>query len=190
MLGEQRSAALQDAAAGGAQREPHGAGGGELATAPDAVVVCGYGEMGQRACDVLADAEAGHPLPPSVFAEEEEEGGGGLAGWGTTFIAFDRNPSRIAVGLAKQVRVVYGDGASPELLRAAGILRPRAIVVTYANDKRRLERQSSGSPRPPVRTQARLLRLGAASSRPSGCATPSPTCPFLCARGRRSTRRR
>ena len=59
--------------------------------------------------------------------------------WGTEFIAFDRNPSRVSVGLAKQVRVVYGDGASPELLKASGISCPRAIVVTYGNDKRCLE---------------------------------------------------
>ena len=37
------------------------------------------------------------------------------------------------------MRVVYGDGASPVLLKAAGVEQPRAIVVTYANDKRVLE---------------------------------------------------
>ena len=120
ICGEMREVALQDAT---------GVGGGApaaddaLATEPDAVVVCGYGEMGQLACDVLADAEG--------------VGGGAGAGelrdqvalptgaWGTRFIAVDRNPSRVSIGLAKQVRVVYGDGASVELLRAAGVIRPR-----------------------------------------------------------------
>ena len=37
------------------------------------------------------------------------------------------------------MRVVYGDGASPSLIEAAGVRQPRAIVVTYANDKRCLE---------------------------------------------------
>ena len=134
ICGEMREVALQDAT---------GVGGGApaaddaLATEPDAVVVCGYGEMGQLACDVLADAEG--------------VGGGAGAGelrdqvalptgaWGTRFIAVDRNPSRVSIGLAKQVRVVYGDGASVELLRAAGVIRPRAIMVTFASDKRCLE---------------------------------------------------
>ena len=37
------------------------------------------------------------------------------------------------------MRVVYGDGASPDLLRAAGVRNPSAIVITYASDKRCLE---------------------------------------------------
>jgi len=43
------------------------------------------------------------------------------------------------MGLASNVRVVYGDGASPELMKAAGLNIPRAIVITYANNKRCLE---------------------------------------------------
>ena len=62
-----------------------------------------------------------------------------LADLATQFIAFDRNPERVALGQEKGVRVVYGDGASPVLLKAAGVEQPRAIVVTYANDKRVLE---------------------------------------------------
>lgn len=157
---------------------------GELkATAPDAVVVCGYGEMGQRACDVLADAEgiklverealecttgkmerytkdtyADTYVNPMMAGLQNMMGGGGgaapvaasaaaepsevapiLSELATQFIAFDRNPSRVALGQDKRVRVVYGDGASPVLLKAAGVDQPRAIVVTYANDKRVLE---------------------------------------------------
>jgi len=114
---------------------PYDMASAELATAKDAVAVCGYGEMGQRACEVLADAEGVGGSGPDDLRDQVSMPGA----WGTQFIAFDRNPSRVAIGLAKQVRVVYGDGASPELIRAAGISEPRAIVVTYANDQRCLE---------------------------------------------------
>ena len=167
--------------------------GGVKATAPDAVVVCGYGEMGQRACDVLAAAEGialvggaedegaldakmerytkdtYADVNPMMAGLQNMMGGGGaapaptaaaatdaapsaprrkgddqpppvkLADLATQFIAFDRNPERVALGQEKGVRVVYGDGASPVLLKAAGVEQPRAIVVTYANDKRVLE---------------------------------------------------
>jgi len=167
IIGEQRDAALQYAMAGGAQATD--AASAMAATARDAFIVCGYGEMGQRVCDVLADAEgcAGsdtESLRDMVGLPAEDA-------WGTQFVAFDRNPSRIAVGLAKQVRVVYGDGASPELLRAAGIEKPRAIVVTYASDKRCLEatqRLRDAFPEVPIYARARtvldaepLVRAGA-----------------------------
>ena len=38
--------------------------------------------------------------------------------------------------LIRQVRVVYGDGASADLLKAAGVEAPRAIVVTYESAAR------------------------------------------------------
>ena len=143
--------------------------------------------MGQRACDVLADAEgvksveradeeatvngkmerytkdtyAAEANPMMAGLQNMMGGGGGAAPaaaaaaaakpsalaaqpppaseLATQFIAFDRNPSRVALGQDKRVRVVYGDGASPVLLKAAGVDQPRAIVVTYANDKRVLE---------------------------------------------------
>lgn len=141
ILGEARDAALRYA--------DDEASAAEMATAPDAFVVCGYGEMGQRVCEVLAErgADAAH------------------------VVAFDRNPVRISSGLAKEQRVVYGDGASPELLSAAGVRRPRAIVVTYANDRRVLEatgRLREAFPGVPILVRARttleaepLLRAGA-----------------------------
>ena len=45
--------------------------------------------------------------------------GGGDGGAGNDeFVAFDREPARISIGMVNQVRVVYGDGASSDLLRA------------------------------------------------------------------------
>ena len=103
ILGEARDAALQYATSGSAEA-PLDAASAQLATAADAVVVCGYGEMGQAACDVLADAEG---IGGVGAGELREQVALPSESWGTQFIAFDRNPSRVSIGLAKQVRVVY-----------------------------------------------------------------------------------
>ena len=95
-----------------------------VVTAPDAVVVCGYGEMGQRVCDVLADAEG---VGGGAGADELRDVVALPSGsWGSEFLAFDRNPSRVSVGVAKKVRVVYGDGAAPE--------RRRKVLATAASN--------------------------------------------------------
>ena len=137
MMNDVRDAAVQYAAAGAGAPPSDDTNSAMVVTAPDAVVVCGYGEMGQRVCDVLADAEG---VGGGAGADELRDVVALPSGsWGSEFLAFDRNPSRVSVGVAKKVRVVYGDGAAPELLRAAGVPEPRAIVITYANDKRCLE---------------------------------------------------
>ena len=89
---------------------------GSVLTASDAYVVCGFGEIGQRVCDELS----------SVFE-------------GSDLIAFDRDPKRVAVGMQRQVRVIYGDGASETLLKATGIEEPRAIIVSYSSSSRCLD---------------------------------------------------
>jgi xanthine/CO dehydrogenase XdhC/CoxF family maturation factor len=89
---------------------------GRVLTASDAYVVCGFGEIGQRVCDELS----------SVFE-------------GSDLIAFDRDPKRVAVGMQRQVRVIYGDGASETLLKASGIDEPRAIIVSYSQSSRCLD---------------------------------------------------
>ena len=89
---------------------------GRVLTASDAYVVCGFGEIGQRVCDELS----------SVFE-------------GSDLIAFDRDPKRVAVGMQRQVRVIYGDGASETLLKASGIEEPRAIIVSYSQSSRCLD---------------------------------------------------
>ena len=126
-VGDARSDELTAVAAGG--------GGSEVdapIVATDAIVVCGYGEMGQRVCDVLAAPD---------------------------FVAFDRNPARVAIGTANGVRVVYGDGASVSLLRAAGLRAPRAIVITYASPGRCLEatrRLHDAYPAVPIYVRSRV----------------------------------
>lgn len=100
------------------QRSPSTTGGGDAAprTPSDAIVVCGYGEIGLRVCEALNSL----PDPPA-------------------YIAIDRNPKRISAGVMNDAPVVYGDGASVKLLKAAGITKPRAFLITFASAARCLE---------------------------------------------------
>ena len=129
---------------------------GGASTKKDAVVVCGYGELGQKVCDTLRSG-----FTASGDAAAAADGGGS----NDEFVAFDREPARISIGMVNQVRVVYGDGASSELLRAAGVSAPRAIVVTYANPARCLEatrRLRDSFPAAPIYACARSVQEGEA----------------------------
>lgn len=93
---------------------------GFVAPARDAIVVCGYGEIGSRVCEALGMTPGGAP----------------------SHICIDRNPARISAGVINNAPVVYGDGASETLLRALGVEAPRAILITYANPARCLSSTS------------------------------------------------
>lgn len=84
--------------------------------ADDAIVICGYTEFGRQIYDVLESA-------------------GLTAGGGV--LAVDLNPSRVAAGILNGATVVYGDGASVNMLKAAGVNHPRAVVVAYRSESRR-----------------------------------------------------
>ena len=76
IIGELRESALQYEAADKVTVATDKASA-ERATAPDAVVVCGYGEMGQGMCDVLADNEGvgggeGEALAAARHAAEQD----------------------------------------------------------------------------------------------------------------------
>jgi CPA2 family monovalent cation:H+ antiporter-2 len=72
------------------------------------VVVCGYGRSGQNLARLL-EQEA---IP---------------------FIALDLDPQRIREATAAGESVVFGDAARREVLVAAGLLRARAVAVTYSD---------------------------------------------------------
>ena len=100
----------------------------------DAIVVCGYGDVGR------------------AFARSAGGGGGG------DLVAFDLNPARVsAAGLDDDgPPLFYGDGASVELLRAAGLRAPRAIVITYRLLRRRVDatiRLREAFPKTPIYTR-------------------------------------
>jgi len=72
------------------------------------VVICGYGRSGQNLARLL----------------EQER---------VPFIALDIDPQRIREAVAAGESVVFGDAARREVLVAAGLLRAKAVAVTYAD---------------------------------------------------------
>lgn len=72
------------------------------------VLICGYGRSGQNL---------------ARFLEHEN----------IPIIALDNDPERIREAAAAGEHVVFGDAARREVLTAAGLMRARALVVTYAD---------------------------------------------------------
>ncbi|GAB7127099.1 monovalent cation:proton antiporter family protein [Silvimonas sp. JCM 19000] len=72
------------------------------------VVLCGFGRSGQSLGRFLAQEE----IP---------------------FFALDLDPERVREAGAAGESVVYGDAAKREVLLAAGLMRARALIVTYAD---------------------------------------------------------
>ena len=87
---------------------------------PDAIIICGFGEIGQELYAMLKSSKSRFPSCSNV-------------------VCFDLNPSRVLMGTMDGAPIVYGDGARIELLKAAGVKKPKAAIVTYASDDRRLE---------------------------------------------------
>jgi len=76
--------------------------------AEEHVVVCGYGRSGQNLARLL----------------EQES---------IPFIALDVDPQRIREATAAGESVVFGDAARREVLVAAGLLRAKALAITYSD---------------------------------------------------------
>lgn len=77
----------------------------DVADAKDYVVVAGFGRVGQSVCDLL-DARL------------------------VRYMAFDLNPSKVMEARNKGLPVFFGDACRPEVLKAAGIKNPKAVIVT------------------------------------------------------------
>lgn len=99
--------------------------------ASDAIVICGFTEFGQELYNVLDAA--------GLYVKGE-------------LVAFDLNPARVVDGQQRGINVVYGDGASPDLLRAAGVSNPRAVVVAFRSEANRLDATARLRDGLPVRT--------------------------------------
>jgi len=133
----------------------------ESQVAEDAVVVCGYGEVGREVLINLGnsnhfDADDGIPT--------------GLP----RLVAFDTKPSLIDdIPLpASNAAVMYGDGENPEVLRSHGVSDPRAIFVSYEDHERamaatsRLRTTFAEAPiytRAQSRREARELKIAGAT---------------------------
>lgn len=74
----------------------------------DHVVICGFGHTGER----IAEFMALEKVP---------------------FIALDADPQRIARAQAAGLNVVFGNADRAEVLRAAGMARARAVVISYSD---------------------------------------------------------
>ena len=89
----------------------------ESQVAEDAVVVCGYGEIGKEVVYKLGLTDAGvNPME-------------GLP----QIVAFDTEPAlidNILIPMSKAA-VMYGDGCNPEVVKSHGVCRPRAIFISY-----------------------------------------------------------
>ena len=72
------------------------------------VIICGYGRSGQNIARIL----------------EQES---------IPFIALDLDPKRIQEAVSAGESVVYGDAARREVLIAAGLMRAKVLVVSYAD---------------------------------------------------------
>jgi CPA2 family monovalent cation:H+ antiporter-2 len=72
------------------------------------VVICGFGRSGQNLARLLRQES----IP---------------------FIALDMDPQRIKEAAVAGESVVFGDAARPEVLTAAGLMRARALAITYAD---------------------------------------------------------
>ncbi len=72
------------------------------------VIICGYGRTGQSL---------------ARFLDQEN----------IPFIALDTDSQRVRQATAGGERVVFGDADRPEVLRAAGLERARAVVLAYAD---------------------------------------------------------
>jgi hypothetical protein len=96
-------------------RHVSGDGSGESFVADDAIVVCGYGEIGKALVDKLGELktdDSGHP--PGL-------------------VAFDTSPILMNSILmpTPSSAVMFGDSANPEVIMAHGVENPRAIFVSY-----------------------------------------------------------
>ena len=76
--------------------------------AADHVIICGYGRSGQNLARIL-EAES------------------------ISFIALDVDPVRVREAAIAGEQVVFGDAARREVLVAAGLMRAKAVVVSYAD---------------------------------------------------------
>jgi len=82
----------------------------------DAIVVCGFGKMGRAVYEMLDST-------------------GDLK---NDLVAFSLDPSRVTAGALSGAKVIFGDGARYDLFKAVGVKTPRAVLITFATQSRRV----------------------------------------------------
>jgi Kef-type K+ transport system membrane component KefB len=136
----------------------------DVQVANDAIVVCGYGEIGQACLRVLYEEYK--------WINEYVEANQGRARL-PKLVAFDSDPTLVGrvSTRSEDAVVLFGDGTNPSVLTSSGIIKPVAIFVSYEDMERvlsataRLCRSFPETPvfaRAPTRRAAQALKdLGA-----------------------------
>ncbi len=131
--------------------------------ANDAVVVCGYDEIGKNVVEIIGENIS---VVPIQMIED------------STFLprvaAFDTDPSLLDKILVpkRDAVVLFGDGANPEVLRSSGVTDPSAIFISYQDNGKvlsatsRLRNAFESTPifaRAQTRFEAQLLKSAGAT---------------------------
>lgn len=103
---------------------------------PDSIVICGFGRMGKNVYNMLVSAEK--MKTDQNDYEFGSNGTNGNASATNNIVAFDLNPSRVTTGILAGLPVIFGDGAKYDLFKAAGVPTPKAVIITYDAESRRL----------------------------------------------------
>ena len=90
----------------------------------DIVVICGFGPVGETVAKFLSI---------STMMENLIATGGSVEP--IKYIAFDLDPDRVIDGNKNGFNVMYGDGSEPLVLNTAGIVSPKAVVITYDDNE-------------------------------------------------------
>lgn len=67
----------------------------------------------------------------SMMKDSEEVNG--------NIVAFTLDPSRVTAGVLSGAPVVFGDGGRYDLYKAAGVKKPRAVLISYGSRTRRMD---------------------------------------------------
>ncbi|KAL3909305.1 MAG: hypothetical protein SGILL_008137, partial [Bacillariaceae sp.] len=99
-------------------------GDGEIDVAEDAIVICGYGEIGQSCLRVLDEEyQWAKDFSPDVKRY----------GNSCVIVAFDSASSLASSALrpSDDSAILFGDGSNPAVLKSCGVSEPSAIFVSY-----------------------------------------------------------
>ncbi|GKY98236.1 hypothetical protein MPSEU_000781300 [Mayamaea pseudoterrestris] len=102
-----------------------------IRVANDAVVVCGYGEVGQSVLRVLGRTDVDLPYAKQMLGHRLEDSI-------PRIVAFDTEPTLATAVVRPNSRsvVMFGNGANHEVIRSSGITKPSCIFVTYDDQNR------------------------------------------------------
>jgi voltage-gated potassium channel Kch len=121
-------------------------------SAANAIVICGFGSVGET----VARALSYPPVVQDFKIFDAEKGNDDIL----PYVAFDLDPELVIKGHKSGYSVMYGDGSQPLVLSTAGVVNPRAFIVTFDEEElclKTVERLHFAYPKVPI--YARYLAL-------------------------------